>query len=310
MRAFAVPDFNATGTVVERPKPEPGEGQILVRVSAAGVNPIDAGIVAGGMRQYMEHRLPLVPGFDYAGTVEAVGPDVDAGRVGEEVFGAVGAPVFGEGSWAEYVLANAALAFPRPEGLAADAAAAIPVAGGEALALLDAVDAKAGDTLLIIGAAGGVGSFLVQLAARLGATVLAASRSQNADYLRGLGAAEVFETGDDLVEQVRSRYPDGVTAIIDTFHDAAGLHTVAPVLRPGGWIVSPKAQGGETVLADLPVSFALVSAALNRVGELAEMAARGEIRVPLEVVPLEEGDRALQAMASAGIRGKLVIGVA
>lgn len=309
MRAFAVPDFNATGSVVERPKPEPGEGQLLVRVKAAGVNPMDPGIVSGFMRQFMEHRLPLVPGFDYAGTVEAVGPGVDAGRIGEEVFGAVGAPFVGEGSWAEYVVANAGLAFPRPAGLGPNEAAAIPVAGGEAIALLDAIDAKAGDALLIIGASGGVGSFLVQMAARSGITVLAATRGQNADYLRGLGAAEVFDSGDDLAEQVRARYPDGVTAIIDTFHDAQGLRTVAPLVRSGGWIVSPKAQGAQDVLADLPVTFALVSAALTRVGELAEMAARGDVTVPVEVVPLEDAGRALEAIGSASVRGKLVIGV-
>jgi NADPH:quinone reductase-like Zn-dependent oxidoreductase len=257
----------------------------------------------------VEHRLPLIPGFDYAGVIEAVGPGVDADRVGEEVFGGVGTPVFGEGSWAEYVVANAALAHLRPAGLTAEQAAALPVAGGEAIALLDAIDAKAGDTLLVVGAAGGVGTFVVQLAARAGITVIVATRGQNADYLRDLGAAEVFDSGDSLAAEVRSRYPEGVTAVIDTFHDAEGLRSVAPLVRAGGWIVSPKAQGGETVLADLPVNFALVSAAMTRVGELAEMAVRGTLKVPVEVVPLDDADRALQAIGSAGVQGKLVIGM-
>ncbi|MEA2621484.1 MAG: hypothetical protein QOH61_394 [Chloroflexota bacterium] len=309
MRAFAVPDFNGTGSVIERPKPEPGDGQILVRVRAAGVNPMDPVLVAGWMQAMVEHRLPLIPGFDYAGTIEAVGAGVDETRIGQEVFGAVGTPVFGEGSWAEYVVANAALAHQRPEALSPTDAAAIPLAGGEAIALLDAIDAKAGDTLLVIGAAGGVGSYVTRLAANAGLTVLAATRSQSAEDLRDLGAAEVFDSGDTLVHEVRARYPDGVTAIVDTFHDAEGLRSVAPLVRPGGWIVSPKAQGAETVLADQPISFALVSAAPMRVGELGEMAARGELSVPVEVVPLEDAGRALQAIGAASVRGKLVIGV-
>jgi NADPH:quinone reductase-like Zn-dependent oxidoreductase len=309
VRAFAIPDFNGSGSVVERPKPVPGEGQILVRVHAAGVNPMDPVLVAGYMRQMVEHRLPLIPGFDYAGVIEGVGPGVDDDRVGQEVFGAVGTPVFGEGSWAEYVVASAALAQLRPPGVTAEQAAAMPLAGGEAIALLDAIDAKEGDTLLVVGAAGGVGTFVVQLAVRMGVTVLAATRGGTAEFVRGLGAAEVFESGEGLVNTVRSRYPDGVSAVIDTFHDAEGLRAIAPVVRSGGWIVSPKAQGAESVLGEFPISFALVSASLSRVGELAEKAVNGEIRVPVEVVPLDDAGRALQAIGSAGVRGKLVIGV-
>lgn len=307
MRAFAVPDFNATGSVIERPKPEAGDGQILVRVRAAGVNAVDPALITGAMRQMVEHRLPLIPGFEYAGTVEAVGAGTDDLHVGDEVYGAVGTPVMGEGSWAEYVVANATLARPRPEGLAATDAAAIPIAGGAAIALLEAVDVKAGDTLLIIGAAGGVGSFLVQLAARTGATVLAATRAQSADYVRGLGASETFEPGPDLAARVRGRYPEGVTAVIDTFHDAQGLRDVAPIVRAGGWVVSPKAYGGAEVLADFPVAFAQVSAALGRVGELGDLVARGEVRVAVEVLTLDDRARALETIASAGVRGKLVI---
>lgn len=307
MRAFAIPDFNASGAVVERPKPTAGEGQILVRVRAAGVNPVDSVLVMGGMRQMVEHRLPLVPGFEYAGTVEEVGIGVDTVHVGDEVFGAVGAPVMGEGSWAEYVVANAMLARPRPAGLTATDVAALPVAGGEALALVDSVDVKAGDTLLIIGAGGGVGSFLVQLAARTGATILAATRAQNADYVRGLGATDVFEPGPDLAAHVLARYSNGVTAVIDTFHDAAGLRDVAPMVRSGGWLVSPKAYGGAEALADFPVTFGMVAAALGRVGELAELVAGGDVTVQADVLSLEDGNRALQAIGSAGVRGKLVI---
>ena len=151
MRAFTVPDFNAEGSVTERPKPAPGPGEILVRVKAAGVNPMDPVVVAGWMAGMMEHRKPLVPGFEYAGTVEAVGDGVEGIDVGAEVFGGVGKMVFGEGSWAEYVTANAALAQRRPEGLSPEAAAAVPLACGTAIALLDAADVGTDQVVLIVG---------------------------------------------------------------------------------------------------------------------------------------------------------------
>ena len=310
MRAFTVPDFNAEGSVTERPKPAPGQGEILVRVKAAGVNPMDPVVVGGWMAAMMEHRKPLVPGFEYAGTVEAVGDGVEGIAVGDEVFGGVGRMVFGEGSWAEYVTANAALAHRRPDGLSPEAAAAIPIAGGTAIALLDAADVGTDQVVLIVGAAGGVGSYALQLAALVGARVIAATRPANADYVRTLGATDVVDSTGDIVAQVRALAPEGVDALIDTYHDAATLATLAPIVRRNGWIVSPRAQGLGEALTGLPVQGAHVSAALGRAGEIADLVARGEILIPVRTLPLEEGGKALAAIGSAGVHGKLVLTVA
>jgi NADPH2:quinone reductase len=309
VRAFAVPEFNGIGSVMELPVPEPGEAQILVRVRAAGVNPMDPFVVSGVMKDMLPHRLPLVPGFDYAGEVEAVGPGVETLRVGDDVFGPVGKMVFGEGSWAEFVAVSAALANPVPDGLDAVRAAALPTAGGAAMALVDAADVGEGHTVLIVGAAGGVGSVAVQLAAHAGARVIAVTRNASADYVRSLGAHDVIDADGDIVAQVRQRYPDGVDAIIDNYHDVDGLRTLVPIVRRGGWIVSPKARGAEDAFADEPVSVAVVSANFGRLGELCEQVARGEVTVATENVPLEDAGRALKAIAAAGVRGKLVITV-
>jgi len=101
MRAFIVPEFGDAGSVGERPKPEPEAGQLLVRVKAAGVNAMDPIYRAGYAQTFMEHRLPLIPGVDYAGTVESVGPGVEGFSTGDEVFGVVGKSYAGEGSFAE-----------------------------------------------------------------------------------------------------------------------------------------------------------------------------------------------------------------
>ena len=307
MRAFTVPEFNAQGSITEQPRPEPGPGQILVRVHAAGVNPMDPVVVAGWMAGMVEHRTPMVPGFDYAGIVEALGEGVTDLAAGDRVFGGVGKMVFGEGSWAEYVTASAAVAQRIPDGVSFEQAAAIPLSGGTAIALLDAADISTDDTVLIVGAAGGVGSYAVQLAAMVGTHVIAATRAASMDYVRGLGAHEVLDSDGDLIASVRELAPDGVDALIDTYHDAASLAALAPVVKRNGWIVSPRAQGIDEALTGLPVQGALVSAALGRVGEIADYVARGEVQVPIEAIPLEDGNRALAAIASAGVRGKQVV---
>jgi NADPH:quinone reductase-like Zn-dependent oxidoreductase len=309
MRAFTVPEFNAQGSITERPQPEPGPGQILVRVRAAGVNPMDQVVVGGWMAGMVEHRTPIVPGFDYAGEIEALGEGVTGLAVGDRVFGGVGKMVFGEGSWAEYVTAGAAIAHRMPDGISFEQAAAIPLAGGTAIALLDAADVSTGDTVLVVGAAGGVGSYVVQLAAMVGTHVIAATRAASMDYVRGLGAHEVVDSEGDLIGALRDLAPDGVDALIDTYHDAPSLAALAPIVRRNGWIVSPRAQGIDEALTGLPIQGALVSAALGRVGEIAAFVARGQVQVPIESVPLEDADRALAAIGSGAVRGKQVLTV-
>jgi len=308
MRAYVVPDFGAPGTVGERPTPEPGAGEILVRVKAASVNAVDPILLSGAYKDFMEHRFPFVPGSDYAGTVVALGRDVGGFAVGDEVFGAVGKAHVGEGSFAESVTANAALAFRRPNELSAESAAALPLAGGTALAEVDAAEVGDGDTVLIVGSGGGVGAFATQLAARRGARVIAVTKPEQADEVRRLGASEVLDyTAGDLVGQVRAVAPDGVTVLIDHFHDAAGLVPIAAVVQPGGRIVSPIAMGGAEALADLPVTFHLANAALGRVDELAEAATRGELDVAVETFPLDQTADALARQMTRQARGKLVV---
>src|SRR5262245_18206725 len=298
MRAYIVPEFGAHGTVSERPVPEPAEGQLLVRVKAAGVNAMDPIFAAGMYKDFMEHRLPMTPGSDYAGTVEAAGPGVTGFEAGDEVYGDVGKPYADEGSFAELVTVDAGLAAHRPESLAVQEAAAIPRAGGTALAAVDAAGLGAGDTVVIVGAAGGVGGFATQLAARRGARVIALTSPANAAYVRGLGAAEVVDyAAADAVDQVRRLAPDGVAAVIDNFHDAAGLVPLAGVVRVGGRVVSPVAMGGDQALAGLPVAFQMVRAATDRAGELGDMAASGDLTVAVETLPLTQAEDALARQA-------------
>ncbi|MEA2674630.1 MAG: hypothetical protein QOI92_1822 [Chloroflexota bacterium] len=312
MRAFVINGFGETGHVGEKPKPVAGQGQLLVRVRTAGVNAMDPIFRAGFAKDFMEHRFPLTPGLDYAGTVEEVGPGVDGFEVGDEVFGAVGKPYAGEGTFAEFVAVAAASAAHRPPGLSPDAAAALPTAGGTALAAVDGLDAKPGDTVAVIGAAGGVGGFAVQLAALRGLKVIAVTRSEHAAYVRELGASDFVDyNAGSLTDQLRARAPEGLTGIIDVFHDAPHLLPLVPAIKPGGRIATPAAMGAAEAFAGQPVTAVMVRAATDAgsVAELGRLAAGGKLKVPVEVLPLDQAADAIHRQSTRGNRGKLVLAV-
>jgi NADPH:quinone reductase-like Zn-dependent oxidoreductase len=311
MRALIVNEFGEAGIIGERPRPEPEDGQLLVRVRAAGVNAMDAIVRAGFAKDFMEHRFPVTLGLDYAGTVEAVGSGVEGFSIGDEVFGAVGKPYLGGGSFAEYVTVNAALAAHTPSGLSPEAAAAIPTAGTTALAAVDALEAPAGASVAIVGAAGGVGGFAVQLAALRGLRVVAVTRSEHDAFVRELGASDVIDyTRGDVTDQLRSLVPDGLSGIVDVFHDAQGLLALVPAVKPGGRIATPSAMGAEQAFEGQPVSVRYVRAALGRTAELGRLAADGSLKVPFETLPLERAPEAVHRQSMRGNRGKLVLTVA
>jgi NADPH2:quinone reductase len=137
MRAFAVDEFGAAGSIHQLPIPEPGPGEILVAVHAAGVNVMDPLYVAGVMKEYMEHRFPLVPGIDYAGVVERVGGGVERFAAGDDVYGISSKPFVGAGTFAEFVMVGADSAAPKPDTIDYAQAASVPHVGLTALAAVE-----------------------------------------------------------------------------------------------------------------------------------------------------------------------------
>ncbi|PJK21309.1 NADP-dependent oxidoreductase [Mycolicibacterium goodii] len=196
-------------TVVDTAPPTPGPGQVRLRVRAAGLNPIDWKIVAGFMRDVMPIDLPAGVGSDVAGIVDAVGPGVTEWVVGDEVLGRSAT-----GAFAEYALAAASELIGKPDGIGWEVAASLAGAGGTAHAVLEELGLKTGETLLIHAAAGGVGTFAVQLARARGANVIGTASESNHDYLRSIGATPV-RYGDGLLERVRAAAPHGVDAVLD-----------------------------------------------------------------------------------------------
>lgn len=226
MRAVTVSEYGAVPAVTDMPDPQPGPGQLLIRVEAAGVNPMDRQIAAGALQAMMPAQFPLILGSDLAGTVEAVSEGAVRFAPGEEVFGQLlVAPLGSAGTYADLVAVSEDAPLARvPRGLDPLVAAALPTAGATALSIVDALEPLTGKTLLLIGAAGGVGSFTTQLAANAGAQVIAIARADAADRLRAYGAEEVLDyTEAPVADSVRRAHPDGIDVLVDVVSDADGF---------------------------------------------------------------------------------------
>jgi NADPH:quinone reductase len=236
MRAVVLTSAESTSPeLVDLPLPEPKAGEVRVKVAAASVNGFDLSVAAGHTKAYMEHRYPLVLGKDFAGTIDAVGPDTSGYAVGDRVFGTVTKEFLGDGSFAEYVAVPVQVGIAHlPETVSFVDGAALGLAGTAAYTAVDAANIDADTSVLVIGATGGVGVQVVQLTAAAGATVAGTSGTEaEAQLLRSLGATAVIDRTGDVVEQAREVFPDGADVIIHL----AGEPKVAAA-REGGTLVS------------------------------------------------------------------------
>lgn len=296
MRAVAVSAYGATPALTEVPTPQPGPGQILIKIRAAGMNPMDRSIANGAWKATMPGTFPLVLGADVAGTVEEVGQGVTRFSRGDEVFGQLLVPPLGStGTYAEYVAVTENAPLARvPRGLDAVVAAALPTIGVTALDLADSLQPLGGKTVLVVGAGGGVGSFFTQFAAQTGASVIAGVRASVADRLRSYGAAETVDyTEAPLADAVHRAHPDGIGVLVDLASDAEAFRPLAALVRRGGTAVTTRYVADVKALATAGVNG--VNYRLHMSPELlqqvAESVAAGRIvpppitRVTLDDVP-------------------------
>jgi NADPH:quinone reductase-like Zn-dependent oxidoreductase len=311
VRAYAIDEFGEPGSIHELPDPTPAEGQVRVRVEAASINPADVAMMKGYYKDMMEHRFPLVPGLDVGGVVDAVGAGVDGLREGDPVFGVHGKMLVGEGTLAEYTAASAATLAHRPSGIDAVFGAALSLAGVSALQMVEAADLQAGDVVLIIGAAGGIGSFAVQLVTAAGARAIAVTRSVNHDYVRGLGAEEAIDyQTQDVYKTVHAKNPDGIAAIFDMVGNKDENSHLAELLREGGHMVSMLGAADAEALAQRGVTGVNVvtQATTDRLERLAGFVEAGKLKRPeIRTFPLEEAANALAEIEGRHVRGKMVV---
>src|SRR3954467_4100289 len=307
MRAITVNSPNTVAALREDlPAPTPADNEVLVRVHASSVNPVDNSIAAGMLAQMgVEYEYPVVLGRDYAGVVEQTGAAVTGYQPGDQVFGFVlhANPTARAGAWAELITVTEDLSIaPAPDGLDLATAGAAPLAGITAITAVDALDLSEGDVLLVAGATGGVGSLAVQLAARAGARVIAPALPEDEEFLRGLGVTDVIARDGDVSTLVRELVPHGVDALLDLVNYAPGSYDGA--LKDGARVASPTGAAGEgpgrTMVMASPTD-----ENLQRLGALL---ADGTLRVPVQATyDLAQAPEALGALATTHTQGKLSI---
>jgi NADPH:quinone reductase-like Zn-dependent oxidoreductase len=286
--------------VVDVPRPEPGPGEVLVQVKAAGINPGEAKIREGLMATLWPSTFPSGQGSDLAGVVAATGPGVTGFSAGDEVIGYTD----NRSSQAEYAVVEEGNLTAKPAAVPWEVAGALFVAGATAWAAVRAVELKPGDTVVVSGAAGGVGSIAVQLAKRAGATVIGLAGPDNHAWLAGHGVIPV-SYGDGVAERI-AQAAGRVDAFIDTF----GPGYVQLAVKLG---VAPTRI--DTIADFAAVREYGVKAEGNAAGssaavlaELAGLIAAGELEVPVAATfPLTEVRAAYRRLATGHLRGKIVL---
>lgn len=281
--------------------PEPAEGEVQVRVKAAGINPGEAAIRKGLMKDFAPSTFPSGQGSDFAGVVEKLGPGVTEVNVGDEVLGWN----FTRSSQAELTNVPADQVVAKPAQLSWEAAGSLYVVGATAFAAVRAVGAEPGDLVVVSAAAGGVGGVTVQLLRARGAEVVGIASESNHDWLRSKGVTPVAY-GDGLADRIRAAAPNGVDAFIDTFGPDY-VHLAVELGVPKDRI--------DTIIAfqaaqELGVKAEGSSVATTRevLAEMAEHVASGRIELPIAATyPLAEVQAAYTELERRHTRGKIVL---
>jgi len=290
----------------DAPRPVPGAGEVLVRVHAAAINPLDWKIRAGHVKNWLRYTLPLIPGWDFSGVIESVGAGADPWKAGDEVYGRP--EISRDGAYAEYIAVRASEIALKPKSIDHVHAAAIPLCALTAWqALFDTANLSAGQRILIHAAAGGVGCFAVQLAKWKGAWVAGTASGRNGEFLRELGV-------DQPVNYETTRFEE-VVHDVDVVVDAMAGETRQRswgTLKTGGVLVSLLGPPGAEESAGHGVRGAgvMVKASSAQLTDIAALVDSGRLKVFLEAVfPLAEVGKAHELSETGHVRGKIVLQV-
>ena len=308
MRAVCIYGYGGPEVLVyeDAPCPRPRDGEVLVRVHAAGINPIDWKIREGRYNDMIPTTLPLVPGWDVSGVVESIGRGVSRFAVGDEVFSRP--DLSRDGAYAEYIVIRESEVALKPKSIDHVHAAALPFAGLTAWqALVEAGQVSAGQRVLIHGAAGGVGHLAVQLAKWKGAHVIGTASQRNHDFLRALGV-------DQVVEYPEERFEEWVKPV-DVILDTVGGETQErswPVLKRSGILVSIVSPPSAETAAERGVRQAFVMSEANgaQLTEIAKLVAAEKLKAIVEtILPLSDATRGQELSERGHTRGKIVLRV-
>src|SRR6266480_855952 len=309
MKAIVIHEYGAPEVLKyeDVPRPEPKENQILVRVIAAGVNPVDGMIRSGMFAKYEKTVFPIILGADIAGVVEKAGSKITKFKAGDPVFAYVS--LNKGGGYAEYALATEGEAAPKPKSLNYVEAAAVPVVALTAWqALIDTAKLSAGQTVLIHGGSGGVGTFAIQIAKARGAKVIATASTANQDLLKELGA-------DVDIDYTKTKFED-VARDVDVVLDSVGKDTLARsygVVKKGGFIATLVAEADQAELDKHGIRGASLNVKpdSHELAEIGRLIDENQIKVVVsQTFQLADAAKAQEQVATGHTRGKIILKVA
>jgi len=308
MKAVRIHTQGGPETLVyeDAPRPTPLTNEVLIRVRAASVNPVDWKIRDGYGKEIFNHQMPLILGWDVAGTIEAVGPEVDKFKLGDPVYGYTS--LLRDGAYAELAIAKQEEIAVKPASLDFVEAAAVPVAALTAWqAMFDTANLEENQKVLIHAASGGVGSIAVQLAKAKGVYVIGTSSARNAEFVRELGVDEFIDYQATQFETV----VHDVDVVLDTIGGDTQVRSFG-VLRKDGFLVSIVEPPSEELAAQHGVRSKMVGVLPNgtQLSEIAALIDSGKVKPFVEtVLPLSEARQAHEMSKSGRTRGKIVLQV-
>lgn len=290
-------------SLLDAPKPTPGAGEVLVKIHAAGVNPVDIAVSQGFLKELVPLNFPVTAGGEMSGVVEAIGSGVNTFAVGDAVHGALGIC----GAFAEYVAVDASKLVRKPRAMSFAEAAGLPVAAAAATAALNAGEVGPGTKILIHAAAGGVGSVAVQMAKARGAEVTALASAGNIEFVKSLGADRVVDRG--------SRYEDALSdfdVVLDGYGPPAQERSWG-LLRKGGALLSLVTQPSQETAAKYGVRALQVFGwpAAEVLAQADALVDAGKVKVHVtRTYPLAQAKDALREISTGKVRGKLIVLIA
>ncbi|HEY7379062.1 MAG TPA: NADP-dependent oxidoreductase [Steroidobacteraceae bacterium] len=311
IKAARIRDFGGPGAVhVESTSlDDPGPGSVLVRVHAAGVNPIDWKVRSGALKEKLAPRLPFTLGGDFSGVVEALNADVTTFKVGDAVYGQASVLTAGSGSFAEFVLARTSHIAAKPRSVSHEIAGALPLAGVSAVqALTEHLRVSKGQRILIHGGAGGIGGFAIQLARHLGAQVATTVSADDIEYAKRLGANQVIDRKKQKFEEVVRN----LDAVLDTVGGDTYVRSFR-VLKEQGRLVSLLEAPREDLAKEFQVEAINQFTQVNsqRLASLARYVDEGAVKVHIDkAFPLADAAAALQHLEKESPRGKVILKLA
>lgn len=311
MKAIIFNEFGPSSVlkVAELPNPQVSPGEILIRLSHTSVNPVDWKIRLGYLKDMLPHSFPIIPGWDASGQVVALGEGVTDFAIGDAVYAYARLPVVQNGTYAELIALPAAFVAKKPACLTAAEAAAVPLVGLTAYqALKEIAQLQPSEKVLILGGAGGVGSFAVQFARIIGAKVTATTSKRNVEYVRALGADHVIDyTEENLVQQARAIAPQGFDVIFDAVGGST-LQEASVLIKP-----TPEAAVSRIVsIVDAPQNglYHFVYPSGSDLREIAQLFSSGALKMPLiEIRSIQESASVQDENAQHRTRGKIVLAI-